>query len=201
MSHANSITSNRLINLVFKDVTQIKHDFVLVPSKGDFLTTFDNQTGLHIAIVTGEDDILEFSQKGLGKCNPDETRWRQCLPLNFCQRLAESNIHKTPLNYEELYGAWRSASQIIKLHQNNPKWTTCNYHTDTNNCFDFALEFMNIFLEQLSDRHQFSNIVSQYVNLTKISFCELFVVPLTRQAAVVITLHRKQLSNHNHEKE
>lgn len=166
----------------------IDHDLLLIPSRGTFLNDFNNRTGLHIGISSGSGTVVEYDRTGIKLSDViQDDRWQQCLRLKFIENLMfEASIDDN----HHLHSLWIKSIEV--LISNKCEWNSQAYHSDHNNCFDFALNFINILLNFMDVAKLASNL-SEIRNKTsdKIVFCRIFVLPQTQQAARYISLYRK----------
>jgi len=74
-------------------------------------------------------------------------------------------------------------------------FVSCRYAEDSNNCFDFVLQFLRLFLHTFSAEVQDDNPrLTWNVISSKETFCSMWVLPQTRRAARYILLYRRLLS-------
>lgn len=189
------LPSHESLKYPFKDISEIKFDFVLIPTKGNFLDGFNNKTGLHIAIVTDQYNILEFNHNGICIGDYKNQRWRQCLQLNFMNYCIDRILEQNDISIKNkmiqlLETKWLEA---LGMTNNNVQWCKLNYECDNNNCFDFVLAFINSFVNSLTEYDEFKKLNASLINLTcdKVKFCQDFVVPVTKKAAIYISMNRK----------
>ncbi|XP_052871210.1 MKRN2 opposite strand protein-like [Anopheles cruzii] len=138
---------------------------VLRPSRGDFLSSFQNQENLHIALTSLSGDITEYDTEGLVETsakNSDD--WNQCLL-----------VAQVP---EGWYDRWE---EVLAACSDRCRWSKDTYHEASNNCYTFVLSFLvKLGYEEFS----------AYCH-DKFLFSEQYIVPKTQNAAKFITIHRK----------
>lgn len=157
-------------------------DLVLIPRRGNFLDDFDGSSELHIGISCGN-QIKEFNRWGVKRISDisEDRIWSECLPLRILESLqvSEIDLQNFHAQWAELFDKFASADDQAQ------QWTVATYNGDTHNCFDFALEFLSQFNRAINHK-LFANS-----SLSRLDFCERFVVPRTREAAQYIDVHRK----------
>lgn len=178
----------RLVDLPFPFIngTEVKCDFVLIPSRGTFLHDFKNTTGLHIGVTDDSGGFLEFNHDGLSYTCGSSKKWHQCLKLNLRQQLqGVINCSQITTNH------WIEVVQSFR-HCKDMRWSKQSYNGEHNNCFDFVLEFIQSLVIKMlkSNRIDESSLLNARLN-DKAEFCKSFVAPETMRIARYITLHRK----------
>lgn len=148
---------------------------VLRPSVGDFLSSFQNQTNLHIALTSSNGTVIEFDVNGLAKIaakskpSSTTTEWDQCLV-----------IAQVP---ESWYDRW---DEVLEKMASDPSWRKEMYQEDTHNCYTFVLSF----LSEL-EYGEFNDFCHD-----KLSFSKQIIASKTQSAAKYITIHRKLQDRH-----
>lgn len=132
---------------------------VLKPTDGDFLRNYDKACNLHIGITNNQGQVFDFDENGLKV----SSEWHSCLTVSDLGRPDE----------------WDSALQYICSLS---LWTPCRYNEISWNCFDFALNFLNL-LKSLK--------ISRGSSMTRKEFCNDFLVEKTKSAEQYIHLYRQ----------
>lgn len=169
----------------FRNGSTVMYDFVLRPSRGSFLSDFNNKIGLHVGITRETGQILEYDHQGLKCTSPHDERWACTQQLNFVESLLGEDVEKEL----HIQLAWQQSFETL-LASKVAKFTKQGYDSVKNNCFDFVLQFVITWLEFLNDRYQIDEEMRQKLQ-DKTKFCEFFVVPKTREMAKYISLYRK----------
>ncbi|XP_035916560.1 MKRN2 opposite strand protein isoform X2 [Anopheles stephensi] len=153
----------------FVRACQYPCSIILRPSVGDFLTSFQNQNNLHIALTSSSGTIVEFDVNGLAKTPPKSkhstaNEWDQCLI-----------IAQIP---EPWYDRW---DEVLEKIACDPLWSKDMYQEHTHNCYAFVLSFLNEL-----DYGEWNDFCHD-----KLSFSRQIVASKTQSAAKYITIHRK----------
>ncbi|XP_068757205.1 MKRN2 opposite strand protein-like [Montipora capricornis] len=135
--------------------------FLVRPTRGSFLRDYKTGNDLHVGIAASNGVVYNFDERGL---HADGTHWEQCIPVT----ISDSHFSRPEI--------WDSKLPEMLC---NGMWTSMKYNEDNNNCYDFALSFLNQLLPSPSKP------------LTKPDFCETFILPKTTKAAYYIDLHRR----------
>lgn len=129
------------------------------PTRGSFLRDYKSGNDLHIGIAASNGIVYNFDELGL---HADTANWEQCIAVGL-------NDFSTP-------EIWDSKLQQMLC---SGMWTSTEYNEDFNNCYDFALSFLNQVLPTNSKP------------LEKSNFCRTFILPKTTKAAHYIDLYRR----------
>lgn len=163
-----------VLNYPFSNSSQLTYDLALIPSRGTFLDEFNNTSGLHIGIVNGNGDILEFDRSGVKLNQPSREKWRQCLALNFLNGFLQNKS----CDIEKIHSMWDDTVEELSKSKSN-----IIYQETHNNCFDFVLLFVHTLTKRFKKDSMQNNIsLTEMDNLDKVKFCEKFVVPVTKIA-------------------
>ena len=156
----------------FCDARDVEFDFVLVPSKGTFIKDFNETTGLHVALVLHKGTIIDFDQKGVKSHKGEEPRWRDCIKLNIIDNLLVANVDLFTLSKFKQYLLLAHLEVVASPN----RWSPENYHSERNNCFDFALTILKKFMEIVDLNAQIN--LFKHCNLDcKASFCQKIIIP------------------------
>lgn len=169
----------------FRDGSNVKYDFVLIPSRGSFLSDFNNKIGLHIGITRETGQILEYDSQGLKCTGPHNERWACSQQLNFVKSLLGQDVEKEP----HIQLAWKQSFETL-LACKDSRFTDQGYDSTQNNCFDFVLQFVMTWLDFLNGRYQLDEEMREKIQ-EKTKFCQYFIVPETHKTAKYISLYRK----------
>jgi len=169
----------------FTEARRAPNDFVLIPSRGSFISS-DHSTieNLHLGITNHAGEVTSFDFNGICYEKGFENRWSECLSLNFIQKLSQD---QSDIDLFNLF--WSSSlAELISVKRTN-------YHPVDNNCFDFGLEMITILTRKLKEANnrrlcEVIQILDQ-VKCDKVSFCQNFVVERTKLAALYLCFHRK----------
>lgn len=131
------------------------------PTKGSFLRDYKSGDDLHVGIVAANGEVYNFDELGL---HTDSSDWEQCLAVSVNDVCIFNSEH------------WNSKLQWMSC---SGLWTSKEYDEHNNNCFNFALSFLNHFLP------------TNMKPLQKQDFCKDFILPLTTKAAQYIDLFRR----------
>lgn len=145
----------------FMSQNDISCSFVVKPTKGSFLREYKSGDNLHVGITSSNRMVYNFDELGL---HADRTGWEQCIVIS----ITEIKEFTSEL--------WDSR---LKQMCCSGLWTSEKYDEDNNNCYDFALGFLNQFLP--------TNIEP----FKKLEFCKNYILPWTRRAAQFIDLYRR----------
>ncbi|KAM3914822.1 MKRN2 opposite strand protein [Leptodactylus fuscus] len=137
-----------------------KCSFVLRPTKGSFLGEYDGSSDLHVGITSSKGIVHHYNETGTHK---DTTGWEQCVSI--------------PLVPQDQYALIHQWDSYLEEFSCNEKWLPHRYDEREQNCYTYALMFINTLLD-LQEKKTF----------TKEEFTERFVLPRTRRASKYITL-------------
>ncbi|XP_049282864.1 MKRN2 opposite strand protein isoform X2 [Anopheles funestus] len=158
----------------FVRACQYPCSIVLRPSVGDFLSSFQNQTNLHIGLTSSNGTIVEFDVNGLTKIPPKSNKlltddWDQCLV-----------IASVP---ESWHDRW---DEVLEKISCDPSWSREMYQENTHNCYAFVLSFLSGL--EYGEFYHFCH--------DKLSFSKQIIAAKTQSAAKYITIHRKLQTRH-----
>lgn len=174
----------------FAKAEDARNDFLIIPAKGTFTcTNFSPTKGLHIGINNDKAEVLSFDRVGYIVEKGPDCRWNECIPLNFIKRLAQSDEE-----IEIFTEIWESSVKQI-LPRQTVYQDELMYDPSRNNCFDFALGMIMMFIRKLREsdyeaRPETLELLDS-VKEDKETFSEKFIVERTKEAARYIILARR----------
>ncbi|KAM7447363.1 protein of unknown function (DUF4796) [Porites harrisoni] len=146
----------------FVSQRNVSRVILVKPTRGSFMRDYKSGDDLHIGVATSNGAVYNFDELGL---HADTTDWEQCIVASM------SDI------YFSRSDIWDSKLQQMLL---SGVWTSKEYDEIKNNCYDFALSFLNELL-----------LMDIKPKLQKANFCKDFIVPWTTKAAHYIDLYRR----------
>lgn len=185
----NSMQELTRLKYPFYTSQQVRYDLLLIPSMGNFLDDYRSATGLHIGIASGQGTIIDFSHAGINSESQRDVRWQQCIRLNFMEKLFGSRYskHLTTTNRD-----WDTSIEQL-LQRDSTRWIVKAYHESNNNCFDFILKFIQVFISM--NKNYEKSIPTEVLECfeDKIKFCHVFVIPETKAASRYICTYKRLL--------
>lgn len=139
---------------------------IIKPTVGTFLQHYNNQSDLHVGVTDSSGCTYDYNEKGVNI----GTVWEQCVVIKI-------------LN--EDYNVQRRWDSLLNQISRSQTWHRSRYDEERHNCFDFALDFL-----QLCDIQELMSVVQN-----KRTFCQDLVIKHTHRAAAYISLYRNIQQN------
>ena len=185
----------------FVDRIKATCDFAIVPSRGSWYSMGrEKATGLHIGMIDESGRVMSFDRNGISL--DEGPNWSQCLPLDFMKYVNDSVGLCKDLS-DMFQGLWGQAFKDIESKNELLEMTESKFDDDTNNCFDFALVFLQLVRDRIADQVRMTDnrhlrplidLMGELMS-DKEQFVMRIVLPKTKVAACYLALDRKMKAN------